>query len=354
MLLYSLRQNCRVSPGMTGAAGAAGALSSLGAALKTVLLSGLLLVLAGCQTPPQTRQLLTQPPDIAKQHLIAQVPFFPQQQFFCGPTTLSEVAGFYGLNKSPNTIAPSTFIPGREGTLQIEMVAATRQLGLVAYAQRSSMQQLLNLVAENIPVIVLQNNSIGWYPQWHYAVVIGYDLNSGEVILHTGVTANYRLNFSTFERTWQRGNYWMLAMLPSHKTSAQLDPFVYTKACQDLLNTQQAATGIAALQTATHQWPDYWLPYFLLGNHYFATQPQEAARWFAKGLPFAQQQVPYLNNYAMLLSKLSCHPHANKLIHAALDIAPDDKKLLDSQMQITVATHSANKDAAPCAVEFVQ
>ncbi|RVU34412.1 peptidase C39 [Rheinheimera riviphila] len=318
------------------------------------LTAALLLVLGGCQTPPQTQQLKTDPPDIARQQLIANVPFFPQQQFFCGPTTLSEVAGFYGLHKSPNTIAPSTFIPGREGTLQIEMVAATRQLGLVAYAERSSMQQLLRLVAENIPVIVLQNNSIGWFPQWHYAVVIGYDLNTAEVILHTGVTAQYRLNFSTFERTWQRGNYWMLAMLPSSKISAQLDPFIYTKACQDLLNTQQTATGIAALQTATQQWPDYWLPYFLLGNHYFANQPQQAARWFAKGLPFAQQQVPYLNNYAMLLSKLSCHPQANKLIQAALQLAPNDRKLLDSQAQITTAARMDMDGKAQCQVTALQ
>lgn len=348
MLLYSLWQTCRIS--RVHAERKVG----LAATLKMAVLSGLLLLLAGCQTPPQTRQLLAAPPNIAEQHLIAKVPFFPQQQFFCGPTTLSEVAGFYGLNKSPSTIAPSTFIPGREGTLQIEMVAATRQLGLVAYAQRSSMQQLLSLVAEDIPVIVLQNNSIGWYPQWHYAVVIGYDLKAAEVILHTGVTANYRLNFSTFERTWHRGNYWMLAMLPSHKTSAQLDPFVYTKACQDLLNTQQTATGIAALQTATKQWPDYWLPYFLLGNHYYATQPSEAARWFAKGLPFAQQQVPYLNNYAMLLSKLGCHLQANRFIQAALQRAPNDSKLLDSQRQITLAGLAASDDAAQCQVETVQ
>jgi len=321
---------------------------------KPVLIAGLLLLLGGCQTPPQTQQLLTTPPNIARQHLIAQVPFFPQQQFFCGPTTLSEVAGFYGLHNSPNTIAPSTFIPGREGTLQIEMVAATRQLGLVAYAERSSMQQLLSLVAENIPVIVLQNNAISWYPQWHYAVVIGYDLNTAEVIMHTGVTAQYRLNFSTFERTWQRGNYWMLAMLPSNKISAQLDPFVYTKACQDLLNTQQTATGIAALQTATQQWPEYWLPYFLLGNYYFANEPLTAAHWFAKGLPFAQQQVPYLNNYAMLLSKLSCHAPASRFILAALQLAPTDSKLLDSQAQITAAGLVAKDGVADCPVAALQ
>ena len=306
----------------------------------------LLTLLSACQTPPQTRQLLSAPPDIARQHLIAQVPFYPQQDYFCGPTTLAEVAGFYGLNTSPEAIAPNTFIPGRQGSLQIEMAAATRQLGMLAYVQpRATMAQLLSLVAEDIPLIVLQNNSIGWLPQWHYAVVIGYDLDSAEVILHTGVTPNHRLNFATFERTWQRGNYWLLAMLPPDKSSAQLEPFLYTKASQDLLSTGQTKAALSALQTATKQWPEYWLPYFLLGNHYFSDQPKLAANWFEQGLPAAQQQAAYLNNYALLLSSLACHEKASDLINRAIELAPTDSKLLDSQQQIIKAQQDAQSGA---------
>jgi tetratricopeptide (TPR) repeat protein len=278
--------------------------------------------------------MLKQPPDIARQHLVPNVPFHSQEDFFCGPTTLAEVAGFYGLKQTPQQIAANTFIPGLEGSLQIEMVAATRQVGMLAYAQNGNMQQLLSLLAENIPVIVLQNNAIAWFPQWHYAVVIGYDLDSAEVILHTGVTEAHRLNFSTFERTWRRGKYWMLAMLPSDKTSKHLDPFIYAKACQDAISTQQSSVGVAALKTASQQWPDYWLPYFLLGNYYFSTQPLAAANWFAQGLPLAQQEVSYLNNYAMLLSELGCDVKAKELIAQALQIAPDDSNLLDSNNQI--------------------
>ncbi|GGD69641.1 PA2778 family cysteine peptidase [Lacimicrobium alkaliphilum] len=255
-------------------------------------MAGLLILLSGCQTPPQTQRLLSSPPEIARQHLIPDIPFYPQQQYFCGPTTLSEVAGFYGLEHSPTDIAPNTFVPGLEGSLQVEMTAATRQLGLLAYAQRANMKQLLSLVAENIPVIVLQNNGIAMFPQWHYAVVTGYDLETAEVILNTGVTQRHRLNFATFERTWQRGNYWMLAMLPGDKASKHLDPFVYTKACQDLLNTNQTDTGIAALKTATRQWPEYWLPYFLLGNHYFTAEPLVAETWFTKGLHLDSNRFP--------------------------------------------------------------
>ncbi|WP_372625456.1 PA2778 family cysteine peptidase [Arsukibacterium sp.] len=314
-------------------------------------MAGLLLNLTACQTPPQTKQLLASPPAIAGQHVITQVPFYPQQEFFCGPTTLAEVANFHGLNTSPEHIAPNTFTPVLEGTLQIEMAAATRQLGMLAYQQRGTMSQLLSLVADDIPVIVLQNNSISWLPQWHYAVVIGYNIQAQEVILHSGVTEAHRLNFSTFERTWRRANYWMLAMLPASKTSEHLDPFIYTKACQDLINTSQTAAGVAALITATKQWPDYWLPYFLLGNHYFASETVLAAHWFERGLPYAQQHAAYLNNYAVLLSELGCHSRATSLIRAALQLEAENTNLQQSQQKIRAAATSADNHRLSCQVE---
>ena len=194
------------------------------------------------------------------------------------------------------------------------------------------------LIDEKIPVIVLQNNGLSWLPQWHYAVVIGYDLDRREMILHSGLSAEYRLPLATFERTWQRANYWLLAMLPPGRTSALLDPFLYTRACQDLLQTRQTAAGVTALISATQQWPDYWLPYFLLGNHFLAPAPAEAAIWFAKGLPLAKQQPAYLNNYALVLSELGCKAQALKLIKAARQLAPDDANIQDSEQQINAQT----------------
>ena len=303
------------------------------ASLKAGLLL-LLLLLSGCQSPPQSRQLLAEPPAISRQALLSAVPFYPQQEYFCGPTTLSEVAAYYGVEHSADSIASLTFTPGLQGSLQIEMAAASRQLGFVAYEQRGSLSLLLQLIDEKIPVIVLQNNGLSWLPQWHYAVVIGYDLDRREIILHSGLTAEYRLPLATFERTWQRANYWLLAMLPPGRTSALLDPFLYTRACQDLLQTRQTAAGVTALISATQQWPDYWLPYFLLGNHFLAQAPAEAASWFAQGLPLARQQPAYLNNYALVLSELGCKAQAIELIQTARQLAPDDANIQDSEQQI--------------------
>ena len=142
-------------------------------------------LLAACQTPPQTKALLAKNNFLSSQHTILNVPFYPQQAFFCGPTTLFEVTNFYGGTNSPQDIAPATFIPDLEGTLQIEMLASSRQNGLLACAGRGSIRHLLGLVRDNIPVIVLQNNAISLFPMWHYAVVIRYDLAAEEIILHT-------------------------------------------------------------------------------------------------------------------------------------------------------------------------
>lgn len=294
--------------------------------------------LTSCQTPPQTSALLLDPPNIAKQHAIKNVPFYAQQAFYCGPTTLAEVANFNGVASTPNAIAPLTFVPGLEGSLQVEMLAATRTLGMVAYSQRGSMALLLRLLADNIPVIVLQNNAIALLPQWHYAVITGYDLDAQEVIMHSVITEDHRLNFSTFERTWQRGNFWMLAMLPADKTSGSLEPFTYLKACQDLLDTGHERTGLEALHSAIRQWPDYWLGYFLLGNHYLPSAPQKAVEVYREGYSSAKNEALYLNNYAYALGELHCYTKAEAIILEGLVLSPDDATLQDTQQQLLQAS----------------
>lgn len=312
--------------------------------LKAGVFAGFCYLLAGCQATPQTARLLEKRPNVPTQHLIVDVPFYAQQDFYCGPTTLAEVFNFYDIPLPPQNIGPKLFIPDLDGSLQIEMVAATRQQGLVAYAKRGNLETLLALVAEDIPVVVLQNVALSWLPMWHYALVIGYDLDSGEVIMHTGVTEQHRLNLATFERTWGRGDYWLMAAVPPTKMSEQFTPLSYTQAAQDLLATGQSAAGISALQTAIAQWPDYWLSYFLLANHFLPEDPQQAAIWYQKGYQYAAQNVPYLNNYAFTLAALGCEPQARTLIAEGLAQQPENANLLDTQNEIAQLSHRASVD----------
>ena len=82
--------------------------------------------------------------------------------------------------------------PDRRGSLQSGLIGGARRLGRLAYPIRGR-DCLLREVVAGHPVIVLQNLSLRWWPQWHYAVVIGYDLPQQAVVLHTGVNASRRV-----------------------------------------------------------------------------------------------------------------------------------------------------------------
>lgn len=305
---------------------------------KSILKAGIIVsffMLFGCATPPQTQNLLSNPP----QHLpasanINNLPFYPQQAYYCGPTTLAEIFEFNGIKLSPEEIAPQLFIPGRKGSLQLEMVAAIRQQGLLAYSERSHLEQLITLVNLNIPIIVLQNLGLDWYPLWHYAVVKGYDLNTQEIILHSADTANRRVDLALFERTWQRANFWSVIALPAQHRLKELNAFNYLKAAQDLLLVGQTYAGIVHLEKATQLWPEQWLSYFLLGNYYLTHDIARAVNWFEQGLPFALKETNYLNNYAYALFKNKQINQAKSMIEQALKLAPNDANLLDTQAEI--------------------
>lgn len=308
---------------------------------KACIVAGFLL-LAGCQGTPQTDQLAkAAPAGLVSAHQIENVPFIAQQQYYCGPTTLAEVFGFYGTSVSANEIAPKIFIPDKEGSLQLEMVTATRQYQYLPYQTQGSLTLLMQLISDDIPVIVFQNLSISLLPQWHYAVVTGYDLTRKTIKLHTGVTQDHEMSFSLFEKTWGRGNYWLLAPVPPEVTSEHMVPFTYVSAAYDMLkvadnNADQQTQALAFLKSATQQWPNQWLAYFLLANFYLETQPELAVEWFDKGYVYGKGQKPYLHNYTLALMKTSQQEAAKKVLVHALSSFPDDSDLLALKQRLAV------------------
>ncbi|MFY0667910.1 MAG: PA2778 family cysteine peptidase [Alteromonas stellipolaris] len=293
------------------------------------------LILSGCQGTPQADRIALQKPSgVPLRHTIDRVPFYAQEQFYCGPTTLSEVFEYYGHSVSANDLAPQIFIPDKEGSLQLEMIAATRQYDFLPYTERGTLTKLMQLVSSDIPVIVFQNLSIQLLPQWHYAVVTGFDLTTRTITLHTGVTPNHMMSFELFEKTWGRGNYWLLAPVPLNKTSGSMNPFTYVSAAYDMLEVGKGEQAAAFLQTATKQWPNQWLAYFLLGNYYLEEQPEKAVEWFEQGYQVGQNQAAYMNNYAYALARSDNLTRALTVINEALLRFPDDDNVKKTALTI--------------------
>lgn len=243
-------------------------------ALAGVLLSALLLT--ACATAPSVAVFeqgwSARWPERV---LLERVPFFPQDDTLCGPTSLAMVAQAAGSSVTPEALTPQVYLPGRQGSLQVEMLAATRRQGLVPYLLEPRLSALLDEVASGAPVLVLQNLSLPMVPQWHYAVVIGYDRAAQTVILHSGTTPRLVLPLSTFELTWARSDRWAVRVTAPDRLPATAEADRWAAALAPLERVDPAAAELG-WRTALSRWPDHRISLLGLGNSAYA-QGQRAA-----------------------------------------------------------------------------
>jgi predicted double-glycine peptidase len=243
-------------------------------------LAGLLLsaaLLSGCALPPQFAALQREwPAQLPQRVLLAQVPFHPQDDDLCGPATLATVLQAAGKAVTPAQLTPQVYLPGRQGALQLEMLAAARRQGLVAYPLNPSLQTLLAEVASGHPVLVLQNLSLPVRPVWHYAVVVGYDREQAQVLLNSGTVEHMRLSLSTFEHTWARSDHWAFRVTPPQQlpVSAEAGRWATAVAALERLDPQAAHS---AYRTALQRWPAHRIILLGLGNTAYALGQRDAA-----------------------------------------------------------------------------
>ncbi|MES9847302.1 MAG: hypothetical protein ABW145_02835, partial [Candidatus Thiodiazotropha sp.] len=97
------------------------------------LVAVLFLLLAGCASrPPILPSLLTTETAISRLE-IETTPFHPQKKYQCGPAALATLLGHSGVSVTAESLVPLVYLPDKKGSLQIEMVAASRRLGRIPY-----------------------------------------------------------------------------------------------------------------------------------------------------------------------------------------------------------------------------
>jgi tetratricopeptide (TPR) repeat protein len=237
-------------------------------------------LLAACGTPQTTALLNSGPHSFAERAELKQVVFYEQEAHQCGPASLAMALHASGVGVKPEELTSFVYLPEKQGSLQAEMLAATRRHGRVAYLLRPEMEAVLAEVGAGNPVVVLQNLALSWYPMWHYAVAVGYDLPERELILRSGREPRQRLPLATFEHTWARGNYWAMLVLPPGKLPQTAVAENYILALAELeLSSPQTDTwpGYAA---AIQRWPDNLSVLIGAGNAAYRRHDLAAAEQF--------------------------------------------------------------------------
>ncbi|MGH6904925.1 MAG: PA2778 family cysteine peptidase [Geminicoccaceae bacterium] len=225
--------------------------------------------LAGCATP-EVAALRADGGGLPARAEVAGVPFHPQQEQYCGPAALATVLGWSGLPARQDAIAAAVYTPGREGTLGHDLVGAAGRHGRLAVPV-ADLPSLLREVAAGRPVLVLQNLGLGWYPQWHYAVVVGYDLAAGELALRSGEERRRVVSLDTFARTWARADRWGIVVLPPDALPASAAEEAVVRAAAGLERAGRAGEAALAYDTILRRWPGSLGALIGRGNARYAT-----------------------------------------------------------------------------------
>ena len=269
--------------------------------LVLMFLAGMLLSgCAGLFSPAVLKKVGNIPPRVE----LETVPFFPQKAYQCGPAALATALSWSGLSITPENLTDEVFTPEKKGSLQTALIGAARRHGRIAYAL-SDPEDLFKEVAAGNPVIVLLNLGLSWYPVWHYAVVIGYDLTEKKVVLHSGDDARKVLSFWVFGNTWARSHHWGIVILRPDQFPAVVKENLYVKAVLGLEKARRFRDAIEGYQSALTRWPGNLPALMGIGNCYYALGELEYAETaFKKTIGLHPESGPAFNNLAQVLFEL--------------------------------------------------
>ena len=312
-------------------------------------LASLLLVclaaLSGCTINPplELAQLVKGEPGLT----LAAVPFYPQTQYQCGPAALAGVLGAAGVDTSAEKLSAQVYLPGRQGSLQLELLAATRRAGRIPYLLDTNADALVEELEDGRPVLVLQNLGTRHFPSWHYAVLVGLDATANRVYLNSGRQQSLAMAAPGFMRSWDWAGRWAMVALRAGEIPAAAHATRYLDALLAFEAVAGVEAALPAWRAAHQRWPGQGLPYLALGNQaYAAGEPRTAVSWYYQGVLNNPGNVALANNLASVLGQLDCPRLAETQLAAVVATEPADSPW-QSVLATTLGELAANTGADP-------
>jgi len=140
--------------------------------------------------------------------IIDRVPFYPQEDYQCGPASLAAVLNYWHVDTTPEEIARSIYSRSAGGTLNVEMVFYPQEKGLDAFQYSGGLDDLREKIDAGYPLIVLVDYGWSLFQVNHFMVVVGY--NDGGIIVNSGKEEKKFIPEDSFLKAWERTRFWTL------------------------------------------------------------------------------------------------------------------------------------------------
>ncbi len=246
-------------------------------------------------------------------------PFFAQEEYQCGPASLAMLLGSSGVEALPEDVMPLTYLPGRKGSLQMELKAATRRFGRIPYRIEPDLEALVGELKAGRPVMILEKQGFAFWPAYHYAVVIGI-LPGDRLILRSGTQKRIEISARRFLLLWNRAGSWGIVALKPGEIPATANAQNYIEAVSAFEETGQANAAAASYASALKKWPvNQTVLFGAATNLLIRGYAEQAKEIYRKLLEQYPDHLAAANNYAEALLETGHVESAEGIIRKAID-----------------------------------
>jgi tetratricopeptide (TPR) repeat protein len=282
--------------------------------------AALAVALTGCAASPPLAAGL---PGTAPRAIeLATTPFFPQDEYQCGPAALATLLVASGVPVTPQALAPEVYLPERHGSLALELVGAARRHGRLPWVLATTADEMVDELEAGRPVLLLQNLGVQQIPVWHYAVLIGYDAERNVAILRSGNKERLEMKWQRFAGAWHRGGRFAMSVLRPGEMPAHAEPARFIGAAAGLEAAGQRGAAAAAYDAAIARWPAEPLAWLGRGNVAYADGERAAAAdaWM-RAILLNPTDAAARNNLAELLFEAGCLGESRRQVERAAALA---------------------------------
>lgn len=303
----------------------------------------LAVALAGCALSPPLADGL--PASAPKKIELDSTPFFPQEDYQCGPAALATLLTASGVEVAPDALTPQVFLPERRGSLSLELIGAARRHGRLPYVLETTADEMVDELEAGRPVLVLQNLGVSQLPRWHYAVLIGYDAGRNVAILRSGREQRLEMKWQRFAGSWHRGGRFAMTTLRPGEIPGHAPPARFIAAAAGLEAAGQRRAAAEAYDAAIARWPREPHAWLGRGNVAYAQGDRAAAaEAWSRAIALDPSNAAARNNLAELLLEAGCLDESRRQVERAAALAEGtslEEEVAESKSRIGATVRAA-------------
>lgn len=257
------------------------------------------------------------------------------QDGLCAASALQILLKANEIDTNLSQLADRTLIPQKAGSLQSEVMAAARQHALLASELPPSIEyMLLELQADN-PVVMLIDTGRWYKPNWHYTVLLGYDLNKSSALL----SDLGEVPLKELENMSAKSGFWAFTATRPPRLPVTVKGEKLISAVERLRSAGFIMEAKRAYMSALAKTPNDTKLIFALSNVYMQEELYDQAKaLYMQLLRIDADHVPTLNNLAFCYMKLGDTQRARRTINKAQKIGGFEELVKKTAQEIQSAS----------------